>query len=78
MQTAISHHRISSGFTNPIDDQLYDLLQALVSKCEALEAYATYEEDADDDARQLFQRMGTEDARHAQELLDALRQRLNR
>jgi hypothetical protein len=78
MQTATSHHRASSGFTNPIDDQLYDLLQALVSKCEALEAYAKYEDDADDEARELFRRMGSEDARHAQELLDALRQRLNR
>ena len=78
MQTATSHHRTSSGFANPIDDQLYDLLQALVSKCEALEAYAKYEEDADDDARQLFQRMGSEDARHAEELLEALRRRLNR
>ena len=78
MRTATTHHRTSSGFTNPVDDQLYDLLQALVSKCEALEAYAKYEEDADGDARQLFQRMGTEDARHAEELLSALRQRLNR
>ena len=78
MQTATSHHRTSSGFTNPIDDQLYDLLQALVSKCEALEAYAKYEDDADDEARELFRRMGAEDSRHAQELLDALRQRLNR
>ena len=78
MQTATSHHRASTGFTNPVDDQLYDLLQALVSKCEALEAYAKYEDDADDEGRKLFQRMGSEDARHAEELLDALRQRLNR
>lgn len=78
MQTATGHHRTSAGFTNPIDDQLYDLLQALVSKCESLEAYAKYEEDADDEARQLFQRMGSEDARHAEELLEALRQRLSR
>lgn len=78
MQTATSHHRTSSGFANPIDDQLYDLLQALVSKCEALEAYAKYEDDADEQARQLFHRMGSDDARHAQELLDTLRERLNR
>ena len=70
------HHRSSTGFQNPIDDQLYDLLQALVSKCEALEAYAKYEQDADDETRQLFQRLGTDDARHAEELLQALRSRL--
>lgn len=77
MQTATSHHRTSTGFENPVDDQLYDLLQALVSKCEALEAYAKYEEDADDEGRQLFQRLGAEDAQHARDLLEALRRRLN-
>ena len=30
---------------------LYDLLQALTSKCEAIEAYAKYEQDAEGDAR---------------------------
>lgn len=77
MQTATSHHRTSTAFRNPIDDQLYDLLQALVSKCEALEAYAKYEEDADGETAQIFQRLGKEDAEHAQQLLDALRQRLS-
>jgi rubrerythrin len=75
--TTTSHHRTSSGFQNPVDDQLYDLLQALVSKCEALEAYATYEEDADEQAAQLFRQMGTQDAEHARQLLDKLRERLN-
>jgi len=76
--TTTSHHRTSSGFQNPVDDQLYDLLQALVSKCEALEAYATYEDDADEQGARLFRQMGTEDAEHARQLLDALRERLNR
>jgi hypothetical protein len=76
MQTT-SHHRTSTGFQNPIDDQLYDLLQALVSKCEALEAYAKYEEDADEETAQVFRRLGADDARHAEELLQALRQRLS-
>ena len=70
------HHHSSTGFQNPVDDQLYDLLQALVSKCEALEAYAKYEQDADDETRQLFHRLGTDDARHAEELIQALRSRL--
>lgn len=77
MQTMSSHHTTSSGFRNPVDDQLYDLLQALVSKCEALEAYAKYEQDADEKGAELFRRLGTEDAQHAEELLEALRQRLS-
>ena len=72
-----THHYASSGFENPIDDQLYDLLQALVSKCEALEAYAKYQQDADEQGSQLFGRLGAADAQHAQELLDALRERLS-
>jgi hypothetical protein len=75
--TITSHHATSSGFKNPVDDQLYDLLQALVSKCEALEAYAKYEQDADDQAAQLFRQLGADDARHAEQLLQSLRTRLN-
>lgn len=80
MQTTVTshHYRSESGIDNPIDDQLYDLLQALTSKCEAIEAYAKYEQDADGDTRQLLQRLGRDDAEHARQLLDALRQRLNR
>lgn len=79
MGTATSHHyRSESGIDNPVDDQLYDLLQALTSKCEAIEAYAKYEQDADGDERELFQRLGRDDAEHARMLLDALRERLNR
>lgn len=78
MQTQTTHHyRSSGGIDNPVDDQLYDLLQALTSKCEALEAYAKYEEDADGETRELFQRLGRDDAEHARQLLDALRRRLN-
>lgn len=78
MQTQTTHHhRSSGGIDNPVDDQLYDLLQALTSKCEALEAYAKYEEDADGETRELFQRLGREDAEHARQLLDTLRRRLN-
>ena len=76
-QTATGHHRTSTGFQNPVDDQLYDLLQALVSKCEALEAYAKYEEDADEEGRQLFQQLGSQDADHARQLLEALRRKLS-
>ena len=70
------HYRSSGGIQSPVDDQLYDLLQALVSKCEAIEAYAKYEQDSDEQGRQLFQSLAQDDARAAEQLLDALRSRL--
>jgi rubrerythrin len=79
MTVQTSHHyRSGTGIQSPIDDQLYDLLQAIVSKCEAIEAYAKYEEDADGDAKSLFQELARDDTRHAERLLETLRTRLNR
>jgi rubrerythrin len=79
MTVQTSHHyRSSSGIQSPIDDQLYDLLQALTSKCEAIEAYAKYEGDADGEAKTLFQELARDDTRHAERLLEQLRNRLNR
>jgi hypothetical protein len=66
----------SGSFQSPVDDQLYNLMQALVSKCEAIEAYAKYEQDSDDQGRQLFQQLGEQDARAAEQLLEALRTKL--
>lgn len=79
MTVQTSHHyRSSSAIKSPIDDQMYDLLQALTSKCEAIEAYAKYEEDADGEARQLFQELARDDTVHAERLLEMLRTRLSR
>jgi len=79
MTVQTSHHYRSDGdIRSPIDDQLYDLLQALTSKCEAIEAYAKYEQDADGDAKQLFQELARDDTAHAERLAEALRTRLNR
>ena len=80
MTVQTSHHYRSSGsqVQNPVDGQLYDLLQVIVSKCEAIEAYAKYEEDADGEAKSLFQELARDDTRHAERLLDVLRTRLNR
>ena len=79
MTVQTSHHyRSGSDIRSPIDDQLYDLLQALTSKCEAIEAYAKYEEDADGEAKQLFQELARDDTAHAERLVEALRNRLNR
>jgi len=70
------HYRSGGGIQSPIDDQLYDLLQALVNKCEAIEAYAKYEQDADGETQQLFQELAREDARAAERLLETLRSKL--
>jgi hypothetical protein len=78
MTVQTSHHYRSTGIQSPIDDQMYDLLQALTSKCEAIEAYAKYEEDADGEAKQLFQELARDDTAHAERLVEALRNRLNR
>ncbi len=60
----------------PVDDATYDLLQALTSKLEALDAYRTYMQDQSSGNAQLFQQLVQEDLQHAQQLLDALRQKL--
>lgn len=72
MQTA---HE-SSATESPVDDATYDLLQALTSKLEAIEAYQMYAED--DDVRDLFERLGRDEVEHAEALLQALRDRLAR
>ena len=61
---------------SPVDDATYDLLQALTSKLEAIEAYQMYAED--EEVRELFERLGRDEVEHAEVLLEALRQRLNR
>jgi uncharacterized protein with beta-barrel porin domain len=79
MTVQTSHHyRSSSAIQSPVDDQTYDLLQALTSKCEAIEAYAKYEEDADGEAKTLFQQLAREDTAAAERLLETLRTRLSR
>lgn len=79
MTVQTSHHyRSSGGIQSPIDDQLYDLLQALTSKCEAIEAYAKYEQDADGATASLFQELARQDVQGAERLLEALRDRLAR
>ncbi len=60
----------------PVDDATYDLLQALTSKLESLDAYRTYLQDAEGANRDLFMQLAREDVQHAQQLLDALRRRL--
>jgi rubrerythrin len=64
-------------WTSPVDDVTYDLLQALTSKLEAIEAYQMYANDGSDSAA-LFARLAADERRHAEDLLEALRGRLAR
>lgn len=65
----------AGGLQTPVDDATYDLLQALTSKLEAIEAYQVYAED--EGVRELFERLGRDEIEHASALLQALRERLN-
>jgi rubrerythrin len=58
---------------SPVDDATYNLLQALTSKLEAIEAYELY---AEQDEEGVFKEMIEEERQHAERLLQALRRRL--
>jgi rubrerythrin len=60
---------------SPVDDATYNLLQALVSKLEAIEAYEIYRSE---DPQGVFGEMIVDERRHAEHLLDALRSQLGR
>jgi rubrerythrin len=66
----------ASRAQSPVDDATYDLLQALTSKLEAIEAYQMYAED--EGVSDLFERLGRDEMEHAESLLEALRNRLAR
>ena len=59
----------------PVDNATYNLIKALGEKLEAIEAYRKYEQDGGEGAR-IFSQLAQEDARHAEELLQALKQQL--
>jgi rubrerythrin len=59
---------------SPVDDATYDLLQALTSKLEAIEAYEQY---VSDDPESVFGELLEDERRHAQLLHEALRRRLS-
>ena len=58
---------------SPLDNATYNLMQALTSKLEAIEAYEQYESD---DPEGVFGELIQDERRHAQQLLDALKGRL--
>jgi hypothetical protein len=65
--------RSRSVASSPVSDITYDLMQALTSKLEAIEAHEMYREDATGEVRQIFDEMLDDDRRHAEHLLEALR-----
>ena len=58
---------------SPVDDQTYNLLQALTSKLEAIEAYEMY---ADQDDAGVFEELIQDERRHAERLYETLRRRM--
>lgn len=66
--------RMGTGY--PVDDATYNLLQALTSKLEAIEAYNKYALDGGPGA-ELFGRLAREDAEHAKDLVIELRKQLS-
>lgn len=57
---------------SPVDNQTYNLLQMLVSKLEAVEAYAIYMEDFDEQALAVAERIQREDRSHVDDLMKLL------
>jgi rubrerythrin len=58
---------------SPVDDATYNLLQALTSKLEAIEAYEMYVEQDEDN---IFEELIEDERRHAERLYAALRARI--
>jgi hypothetical protein len=68
--------RSGASTESPVSNSIYNLLQALTSKLEAIEAYGKYRADARSEVSQLFEDLASEDQRQAERLLSALRDEL--
>jgi rubrerythrin len=66
-------HQADVETESPVDDATYNLLQALTSKLEAIEAYEVY---AQDDPQGVFGELLADERSHASRLLEALRGQL--
>jgi hypothetical protein len=77
--TGMVQHATRSGQgTFPVDNNTYNLIQMTAAKLESLEVYQKYRKDADQQTRGVIDSMFQEDWRHAEQLVDALRQALSR
>lgn len=74
MQTA-APGRSGTMPESPIDDATYNVMMALASKLEAIDVYKKYANDGTNP--QLWSRLAEDDRRHADLLLDELRNRLS-
>jgi hypothetical protein len=62
----------------PVDDGTYNLMVTLTEKLQALKAYEQYVRDVDGREKELYQQLIDEDARHAEQIYEVLRQRIGR
>jgi hypothetical protein len=74
----VQHATKSGQGVYPVDNNTYNLIQMTAAKLESLEVYQKYQKDADQQTRGLLDGLIEEDRRHAEQLIDALRQALNR
>ena len=61
---------------SPVDNATYNLMQALTSKLEAIEAYEMYREEGDGQLQQLFDDLLRDERQHAERILGELRNRM--
>ncbi len=74
MQETANQDGGTTGVANsPVDDATYNLLQALTSKLEAIEAYEMYVEQDEDG---VFEELIEDERRHAEKLYSALQTRM--
>ncbi len=66
---------VAGGTESPVDDATYNLLQTLTSKLEAIDAYKTYERDAQGEEASLYRELADQDRRAAERLMEAVRRR---
>jgi rubrerythrin len=59
-----------------VDNATYNLMQALTSKLEAIEAYEMYRSDGDGQIQQLFDDLLRDERQHAERILGELRNRM--
>ena len=70
----MSASKVEGSVGGVVDGATYDLLQALISKLEAIEVYEQYAENGD---RELSEEMLADERRRARLRIDTLRERLS-
>jgi hypothetical protein len=68
----MQHDTSGNPYDSPLDNQTYNLLQILVSKLEAVEAYNVYLEDMSGEADRVLSEIAADDRRHVDRLVQLL------